>query len=336
MATTRDAVDDLSPAEIREILIFGYGLTAETIDIVSGELATVARVRTQDKDLAVKALPGTESDGAVVEWQVHGMQVLQSHELPVPAITSTRDGDAVHRAHLNGRDIFSVVTDWVNDPALADVEVQEPLLYEIGELAARVNIALTNFAPAPTHISHEWEFARAGETLRQFIPRIPDAHIREIAEHMANRHDTAVVPLLSTLPQSVLHQDLHDSNLLIGTDSHGKQFISGILDFGDMMHGPRIAELVVAAAYASRHYPDPLHAITRVVTGWRNMRDITEQEMDVLWTGIVSRLALNVSIWSARTTGPRGSYAQARLQGTMPTLEKLLEVDQSEVRQILA
>ena len=330
MAQTRDSIDDLSLADIRQILLTNYGLLADSIDIVSGELATVARVSAAGKLFALKSLPGTQTDGDIVAWQVKGMRTLQIAGLPVPTITRNLDGDDIDDSFTGGRRVFTVLTDWVSDVALLDVEVSESLLGSIGELAARINIAFANFPAPPTSITHEWEFARAGDTLRQFIPRITDPHIVDIASRMAQLHDQIVQPVITSLPQSVLHQDLHDSNLLIGTDSTGNQCVSGILDFGDMIEGPRIAELIVAAAYAARNHPDPVAAIIKVAQGWNAVVPMTDDEKSVIWVGATSRLAQNVSIWSARSAGPRGAYAQSRSSGTMPTLERLLEVDPEE------
>ena len=44
----RDDVLDLPPAEVAEILKLHYGVTADTIEVVSGEIATVCRVQRAD------------------------------------------------------------------------------------------------------------------------------------------------------------------------------------------------------------------------------------------------------------------------------------------------
>ena len=107
--------------------------------------------------------------------------------------------------------------------------------------------------------------------------------------------------------------------------------VSGILDFGDLLDGPKVAELAVAAAYAIRRTSHPLDALETVVSGWTAVRPLTSQECSVIFPIAVARLAVNAAVWSARLASSRGEYGQARMGGSVEAVERCLDLDPREV-----
>ena len=59
-----------------------------------------------------------------------------------------------------------------------------------------------------------------------------------------------IEPLLPGLPQGVIHNDGNDYNVLVEPSGDWGNQVSGVIDFGDMVHSCRINELAVACAYA--------------------------------------------------------------------------------------
>jgi hydroxylysine kinase len=323
----RDDVLDLPPAEVEEILKLHYGVTTDTIEVVSGEIATVCRVASGPRLLAFKAIPAHDDDAAVlIRWQTSAMIKLGRQGLPVPAVQLDIDGQPLTERLAHGRRILVQVSEWLTDPPLIDVPVDPPLLRAVGEIAARVNLALSDLvAPAP--VRHPWELIRTGDTVRGLLDQVHDLRIAALARRALATFDQDLVPLLSSLPWTVLHHDLHDSNLLVGEGPHGHRVITGILDFGDMTYGPRLAELAVAATYAARNSADPQSALVDVAAGWATVCPLTPEERIGLLPAVISRLATNVTVWASRMSGPRAQYARDRMAGADETLEALLRTD---------
>jgi hydroxylysine kinase len=195
------------------------------------------------------------------------------------------------------------------------VRVDPPLLRAVGETAARVSVALDGLdPPAPT--CHAWELIRAGDTLRGVVGQVPDRRVAAALDVF----ERDLRPLFDRLPWTIVHHDLHDSNLLVGAGR-----ITGILDFGDLTYGPRLAELAVAAAYAARNTADPHAAVLEVAAGWASVLPLTAEETQGLLPAVVTRLATNVAVWASRATGPRAQYATARAAGSVDALEALLQ-----------
>ena len=318
---------DLSTDEIESVLTDGYGLAPDDVVLVSGEVATVCRIRVGDTVLAVKSEPSTPASRGSALWQSEVVDDLHRKGLPVPQIVKTRGGELAHESVVGGQHLLTVVSDWLPDPPLSDVDVDDHLLAAVGATAGRLSLALSAAAMPSVAPAHQWELTRSAESVRTVLSRVADPHVAKLAARTAQIFDETLHPLLPQLPRSIVHHDLHDSNLLIGTTAAGRRDVTGILDFGDMTVAPRVAELAVTAAYAARNTFDPAPALLSVVTGWARTSRLTRLEARAVLPAAQSRLALNAAIWASRLDGTRTGYAYSRMSGTVATLEKLLCVD---------
>lgn len=320
------AVLDLPVARVRDILARGYHLSVDDVQVVSGEVATVCRAVVGGRPYAVKAMPVSGDEAAVVGWQTRAMVRLRDGGLPVPAVRPDVEGRLLHPHEQGGRLVLVQVTDWLGDPPLSDVPVDPPLLRAVGDVAARVSLALAGDEP-PVATGHPWELVRTAESIGAVVDRLDDPHVAALVAAAVRVFDEQVAPALPDLPWSVVHHDLHDANLLVGPGPDGRRVVTGILDFGDMVRAPRVAELAVAAAYAARNTDDPRSALLDVAAGWVARSALTPPESAVVLPGAIARLATNVAMWASRASGPRAAYAGARTVGAADALEQLLGVD---------
>ncbi len=68
-----------------------------------------------------------------------------------------------------------------------------------------------------------------------------------------------VIPHLESLRHSVIHSDANDHNLLV-SEVGGAPHVSGLIDFGDLVHSITVADPANAAAYAMLAAEDPIAA----------------------------------------------------------------------------
>lgn len=325
---------DIPVDELRDVLRWGYGLSPDRMDVVSGEVATVCRAVVGGRTYAVKACPVEGDDVHLARWQTDAMQRLAPLGLPVPAVKPDLAGRALHEHSRGPVQVLVHVTDWLSDPPLVEVPMGRQLLRSVGETAARVAAGLDGLEP-PAATSHPWELVRTGETLRSVIGDVRDVAVGELVRSALDVFDRELAPLLSALPWGVVHHDLHDANLLVGTGPDGRMQITGILDFGDMVRAPRVTELAVAAAYAARNCTDPADALHEVAAGWSSELVLTADEARVLLPASIARLAVNVAVWTSRMSGPRAAYARARVGGSAVALASLLEVEPRSFERLL-
>ena len=319
---------DLSPTQVGALLEARYGVRPPRIDPVEGELATICRVEDAGRVLAVKVGRDTGDEQAVARWRTAVMGSLAASGAPVPGVVPDRTGSPVSAATVDGVPVLVVVEQWLTGAPLYAVDVDEALLLDVGRTAARLATALASAPNPPVPLTHVWEASRGRATILAALPDVSDQDVRAAVVRAADGFAADVEPHLATLPRAVVHQDLHDANLLVGD---GGRRIVGVLDFGDMLGGLRVAELAVAAGYAARLTPDPLAGFLTVVSGWGRQVPLTDAEVAVLLPLARTRLAVNAAVWAARSTGPRASYAAARSARSLPALQGLLAADPGAV-----
>jgi hydroxylysine kinase len=317
---------DLAVEDVRLLLRERYGIEPRTVRPVEGELATICRVEDAGRAYAVKVQSAEGAERARLQWRTAVVLQLAAQGLPVPDVRPDRDGSAVSCALVAGAPVGVVVEEWLDGVPLQAAAVDRPLLLDVGRTAARLSSALASAPPPPPGLTHVWEASRGRASILESLPHVRDAETRELAAQAADVFAAEVEPRLEALPRALVHHDLHDANLLVGYEG-GAQRVTGVLDFGDMLAGLRVAELAVAAGYACRLSTDPLGALLGVVEGWGRQAPLEDAEAGVLLPLALTRLAVNASVWAARAAGPRASYAAARSARSIPALTALLAAD---------
>ena len=322
---------DLPVEQVERLVVDRYGLRVRRIERVQAELATICRLEDDaGRRFAVKVNRDEDGQRAAIEWRTAVMVRLADQRQPVPGIVPDRGGSPVSPTEVSGTPVVVVVEEWLTGLPLHDAEVDRDLLHEIGGTAARLSAALTTVPPPPPGLGHVWEASRGRRTILDALPDVRDPAIRELATAAAEDFAADVSPHLSRLPRTVVHQDLHDANLLVGR-TEGRPRVTGVLDFGDMLLGLRVAELAVAAGYAARLAPDPLPGLLDVVAGWGAVTPLDEVEAQVVLPLARTRLAVNAAVWAARSTGPRSAYAAARSARSVRALRALMTADPDAV-----
>src|SRR5208337_2629427 len=105
--------------------------------------------------------------------------------------------------------------------------------------------------------------------------------------------------LLNGLPAQAIHGDCHGHNLLVDPDASA---ISGILDFGDMLHAPRVLEPAVAMSELLTDDLAALDAVALVLCGYAERQPLEAAEVEVLYDLIAARHAVTILLhaWRGR------------------------------------
>src|SRR5581483_5888832 len=121
-----------------------------------------------------------------------------------------------------------------------------------------------------------------------------DAKRRALVEAVLDRYDTRVAPRWLHLRAQVVHGDLNLDNVLL--DERG--FVSGILDFGDIVHTAQVADFAIGLASLMRGRPaDDVFRVARIaIDGYSPLEPV---ELDVLGDLVLARLAqiVVISAW---------------------------------------
>jgi hydroxylysine kinase len=119
----------------------------------------------------------------------------------------------------------------------------------------------------PYDTEHPWALGSV-ETIYQFIDAVSNEPIRGGCALILGHVIEHTVPRLAELPVQPTHNDVHTDNVLMDGS-----IVAGIVDWGDSVIQPRIADLAVAASYARGYHPmwldgDPWQAARTLRDGY--------------------------------------------------------------------
>lgn len=166
----------------------------------------------------------------------------------------------------------------------------------VGRTAAILDRALQQFDHPAAHRQFLWDACQVLDLLPLLNAVESAAERQMIAEFLAS-FERQVTPVLGELPKQVIHNDLSPSNILV--DDDGLE-LAGILDFGDMVYAPRIAEIAIAGSYLMTYSPDPMIALNGVLAGYSEVSPLTAMEHAHLLDLVLARLAQRMVITSWR------------------------------------
>jgi Ser/Thr protein kinase RdoA (MazF antagonist) len=164
---------------------------------------------------------------------------------------------------------------------------------------------------------------------------IADRKRRAQATRVLNRFASHALPVLPNLRAQVLHNDFNPHNLLVDADAPDR--ISGIIDFGDMVRGPLVNDLAVAAAYHVSSDGHPLSQVVDLVTAYHSINPLRQEEVDVLFDLIAARQAITVIITAWRTAlhPENASYILRNAPTAWHGLDRFSTLPRSEARSVL-
>ena len=131
-----------------------------------------------------------------------------------------------------------------------------------------------------------------------------------------------MAPHLHHLPHQVIHNDFNTGNVLVDPDD--PDFVTGILDFGDVIRTIRVADVAVATSYLLYPLRGTWSSVQPFIDGYAETVPLTPSELLVLRDLVLCRFAQRIVIyqWMSRTVGndPNGYRA-----GAQNALRELLE-----------
>ena len=284
-------------------------ITAAEAELITADLFGVIGVATalpSERDLAfrldsesgtfvLKVSNATETRESLAA-QLGAADAAARHGLPVQQTLSTTTGDRL--GEVDGHLVR--LLEYLPGTLLADVSPAGPaLLRDLGATMGSLAEALVGYDHPAVPRDFHWDVARAAEVVRERRSAVTDPARHEILDLFLARFDAEVSPHLGELRRGVIHGDANDHNVVVDPghrDLPHERFsrVSGLLDFGDLMHSVVVAEVAVAAAYMALDSDDPVTSVCQVVAGFHERFPLTEAELAVLWNLVIARPALSV------------------------------------------
>jgi 4-aminobutyrate aminotransferase-like enzyme/Ser/Thr protein kinase RdoA (MazF antagonist) len=275
--------------------------------------------------------PGELPD--VLDFQARALEHVSrvAPALPVPRIEPGRGGNLLQRIAHDDSHYLARLVHFLPGTPVADVEVTDELRSDMARVLAELGRALQGFFhPAARH-PLLWDMQRAA-FVEPLCRHIGDGRRRALAQTVFARFLGARSQLMESLRSQVIHNDFNPDNVLADGD-HARRVV-GIIDFGDLVQAPLIADLAVLLAYQVVGHDDPLAVAAPMVSAYHRVRPLEAAEVDILFDLICLRLAMSVTIcaWRATEHPENVDYILGNHEGNFEALGRLHRIGSEEAR----
>lgn len=228
--------------------------------------------------------------------------------LPVPKVVRALDGQSEFPLQMaDGRTSIIRMLTWLEGVPVVRVGLSGALRCDMGRTLARLGAALREYDHPGSSHDIQWDIKHASR-LRPLILSLKEGALRRQLLAELDHFDAEVQPVLAGLRQQVVHNDLNHHNVLL--DPHNPDRVSGVLDFGDMVKTPLVADLGVAASYMTHHEDGALRCVSEIVAAYHAVVPLTLQEIGLLRDLTVARLVTSIAIteWRAARYPQNADY----------------------------
>jgi len=287
-----------SNAEVAAIAADLFGLHAKLRSLVSERDQNFA-LTTQDGLQYTLKISNHAEQREVIDFQNHALLHVARKDpsIPLPRVVPTLDGHLHGRVERDGKSHFVRVLSWLEGTVIHDTSVSPVLAGHMGQLLARLDVALKSFDHPGSNLPLLWDMKRAA-SLAELVVCIEEPGLQQMIAQTLDKFISQVEPVLDTLRTQVIHNDLNPGNVLM--DKTRPDQISGLIDFGDMTRSPLIIDLAVAAAYQLSGGSDPLAGALPMIAGYHGINPLQSTEMALLTDLIRTRLITSLLIGSYR------------------------------------
>ena len=267
-----------------------------------------------------------EEDPGVADFQAAALTHIATTDpsLPVPKVIATKRGRPWARVKApDGRSSIVRLMSWLPGTVLEGMEHTPRLRRHAGAFVARLDRALAGFFHPSAMHTLVWDTRQAPQ-LRRHSGDIVDRAARKAVERALDRFIEASLPRWPRLRAQVIHNDANRGNLVL--DPARPDEVAGVIDFGDMIHGPIAAEAAMAVESFLVGFDDPLTHMIDVLLGFDSVMPLQEEEVDVLFDMVTARLAVIAVILARRDAYRTGSPAHMQGYEAESTIDQMLSV----------
>jgi Ser/Thr protein kinase RdoA (MazF antagonist) len=273
-------------------------------------------------------------DRTLVETQVAMLNHLAKvDDLPTPTVTSSVEGNDIECVEIEGAKRLVWMISLLPGQTLASAaSIDNSLMRDIGMSLGRLDVALKNFSHPGLDRTFKWDLM-AADWFEPYVPQIRDpariATVSRIFADYKSRHQ----PFLKSLPRQAIHNDLNDHNILVTTDGDGTSHVSGLIDFGDAVYGPVLADVAIAGAYLVLNCDDPIERLAVFLDGYQSVQPLSETEIDAVWPLVLTRLAASVTNAAVmKQEKPDDPYVVVTEGPAWQLLDQLSAFDENAIR----
>ena len=277
-------LDETAALEIADVW---FAITATSATRLDTERDDTFRIETAHGDRVLKIAHPADTI-AMVDLQLGALKHAERADasLPLQRIIET-PGGGLALMLPSGR--VACMLEWLPGELLLDAQTGPAELAGLGDTLGRLSKAMSGYLNPDAARLNAWEL-RTVPRLATILKDVPNAPAAEAID----RFNARVVPHLSELPMQVVHNDFNPGNVLVDASVPG--FVTGILDFGDVIYSMRVADLAIALSYQLFPFGHNWRDLAPMIEAFERHVPLSELERSLLPTLVAGRFAQRILI----------------------------------------
>ena len=285
-----------SPDEARAIAEARYGIRPAAIRELPSELDRNFLLHTKAGEGYVLKIAHSSVSESALDLQNKTLRHLGETLDVIPEVIAARDGTDIVRVSNDGGDTYRArLLRYIKGVPLSDFRPHShELLADIGRRLGLLSARMQCFKHSEKRLEYRWNIGNLGAVAGYGQDLPPDK--KALLDYFLGLYEAQVKPALPDLRQSFTYNDPNDTNILVRAEGPEPPRVAGLIDFGDMVYGPTVADLAVALAYIMMGSERPLDKAVPIISAYHSEFPLTEDEIRLLYPLIAARLCLSVCI----------------------------------------
>jgi hydroxylysine kinase len=176
-----------------------------------------------------------------------------------------------------------------------------------------------------------WNVARA-DRLAHLVDEIVGDARRRIVRRFMDRFVSDLLPRLAGMRAQVIHNDFNLYNGLVAADDPDR--VTGIIDFGDIIHAPLVGEVATGASYQMAEAADPLAAAAEFIGAYHAILPLLPEEQEIVADLVTTRHLITVLIseWRSRRYPENHGYIMRHNPASWDALRLMADLSRESAR----
>ncbi len=308
---------------ILNLLLDHYSIAGNTITQLEGEKDLNYLVNSAQGKFILKIMD-VDCDVQLIDFQSKAFKYIQNRNpgIDCPVIILDKNNNDYSLVTINNENRILWLLKFCPGTLLAHFTPRKKEIHiSFGKSIAELHRLLNGFTHPFMDRKQVWNLSEASLSKAYCI------HIkgetREIAIDVFNSFEEVTSKKLKDLDHGVIHNDANDYNVLVNKEGDIYR-VNGIFDFGDMAYQAYVCDIAIALAYAILGNEDPMLVCAEFLKGFNAVREIKEDELELLFDLIKLRLAVSIAISSKRQIeDPTNTYITISQEPAKRALIKL-------------
>lgn len=296
LSPVRSPEDEIPTSLVEQVVRDGYGIDARA-ERMTGERDQNFRMRTEDDPGFVLKIAHAEELPDVIDLPVAALLHIERTDpaLPCPRVVRSGERTRVTFRDANGAARTAFLYTFLPGNTLLSSTRCRAQRANCGQLLARLGHALRTFQHPATRRSLIWDLMQL-PALDGLLRQLPDMRYRRFCAAFVLQFSTEILPRLRAQRAQPVHNDFNSRNLLVDPDDETR--ITGIIDFGDLVHTALAADVAVGVIGQLASAQSAEEAMREFVAGYCSIEPLRAEELDLLKWLIAGRIVQNVTMTS--------------------------------------